>query len=1790
MFFFADTNDPVSQLIPPVVSNDNDFGINLEETARANNPSPSCGSKVLTDFNLSGFASTSDSGQYSFTSIPSWGVNPDDPTNTDLAVELVSIKDFPSIEEQTEDLENNLARVISIDPALLSLTGDRTLAGIQYNQIDYLQVSASKELTQLKLGQYAIALNRIYLAVPKSYSHTKDLLSFRIATKITNRYNLQRVRYSLNELQQKLGFISGTLAINRGWEEHPRASLLVTDYYCNKERYFNLDNGSELSVLGLEFIVVNKQIKYNAPQVNPNGEIEITIPLVGKYSQSGAPSTSNLDRPVRLKDFINCNQYSAKIYLAQLANAVGVNYSSNGGTGIYRRIDSNIGAATWTTMRQLLQEKTSNFGQYAYYSNPHGVETRGWRSRVHNLSSRKILGRSPINLAGKNNRLQGTQLFKAYRNSEITLVDGSSSLQNEINNQVQIAWEFTNCASFADLQSPAIPVGLSQGGVSHYRLPNGDILKTPGTHAFDSGGFTKSARKIYRSRGTELFVIEWVWGWVATSLDSYRVVPSTEEQEKEGAGKYIPKFVVGSISNVQRYWRQVETNTTNHSFDEDGYLIKTTKQGRRLGRLRSESESNEAIATWDEYIELVRAYNETDDVETRQELQQKYLAAYQTAKTYKFSRFFPVEEITYYHLASLRNYYEDIKPPTRYDCFYVEPKFVRQKRRVKYERVLAEDPASTERNPRPPIIRTIRSGESTRIEILETKKPGRIKTVNYVDDARGRYERQKLRITGTTYSSGRPSIHLTLPRARPVDSENSIFRQHRYRRYLLSTQGVYDWPQGETSIYPLIEGGLSFPDFTDLADARRAADYRLAVENSLNAETFDLDLEYDSSICEGDEIIFEGESYLTKGITTVFKIEPKGAGYFISCALFKLALGKILEPQSRLTTIYTGSSQGGAKSSGTITPALDGRVAETNNIYNSLSPETVRRANAIDPKLLEDFAERNGNKVFGIEELQDPDKDIMQDWLDNQGGDSDFGDIELNGKQGKITDLRDKDDAEEFTDLINRLSLLKEFTNTLKDLVIEEFDSEQNGGGGSGDSGGSGGSGGSNIIADFDQPNITTLGREDLLGDFLSDMISALQELLALLLGNGGGGGGGATGVGGGGGGGGGAGGGGGGEPIFQIGDLTIYIDPQDPYALINAILKLLLEAIAAVKGFNFDIASLSAALERSGSFRSGGGVSGGDNNLGNNTQINTTTIYLQPEGLEPANITRIYNPGLSLEDLDLTEVFAYFDELLNLLDELANREFDFDLDLSILELGSGVVNSKSGEGDDTSQGGSFSSVDLSGGSFSQSGGSGSISSQTIYKIAKYEDITGIIGGGISGNTTMPNFSPVGGVSGGAGSGAGAGDNTNTTTSDYNFGTDSVGGISTNVDADGNTTTFNSGNPNELTPDSTDLSTLSPDAIAYQIIPAVIVNKSDTGFSYPVSLSPLLPFIDPEVAELTVAAPGDITIAFDGGVTQLIVDGAIANDAIYWSLAPGSSDNILESIEVVTPYDLEPTIRISPTYIGHKFTLVITSRIDPNVSDSLSVETTIVSRLRAPSLYTQAGNRIIWRNLAVDVDRLEIDLSSSTLPNSFALFETTVGYSWGHPNNSQLNNQNSAWILKRYIVERRTFYGWQQEGAVINVSDNFRESALFSKGATYRIATYYQNNDAPFYSQEFTAGSEGLLGGADSSLSANVNTQFEQTALDLSYKDDGSFYTRITDFDLTSTLSLVNNPDETFATSSSALVANNLSYEDSGPFFVRNSTIELDSTLDVDDSLVYATDSIINSNLVYQDTNPFYSV
>lgn len=690
----------------------------------------------------------------------------------------------------------------------------------------------------------------------------------------------------------------GKITISRRFQDH--ASLTFSFAVCETEEggvIRDLYNGRVFTAFNIQWVVTSLTIRHKAI----TSRIAVSVSCQDFLASRGNPSLSPIDtRVYKGGGSVFGGTVINGLYVSEaggsISSAASRSRVSYTGAEIRYRVPKSTSSEESTSVRELLTSRAIKTHGFPFYTNGHGVENRNWyKTRTHFISGSQVRSESiDYTYQGQGSRLGGVQLHTEYRNLEINLdfdedntSDGSQGLTNR--------WSFENCTDLGSCMSPNEFKGF------YYEAPDDSVIKNPGS-AFDAGGPTKSATRIWELNGTIVREEFQQWGYVLTSLDEYiaehhaKPVPAViadndpnEYDDPAGDGSYFTyKIRFKDSGSPTTYWKQVKSTVSNYIYDKNGYLIRIVTTGTKTARLSQESDALEAINLILDGIKDQDSRETLSDNGTRVEaaLDPNYA---KKAEAYKFVHNLPVVDTTSYVLDKHENYFEDtVKPGDACDQNWVTPKFVRSMTRFMREQIVAENPNSSEELTLPPIITGHFIQEFEKTTVTNRHFPYKYEKQTFSQTAEGEFFKNAMALGSTTQNIGKPSIATRLDRkVVPPSREGRISHQiYKNHRYFIDSTGVK--PGIRTS-----EGSKGYPDVDRPQWVKEISETELSIINTQNALTTSIDIDWRSGIEEGDFAIFQGRKWKIFGAEENIAITT---GKLKSKSLV-ISLGYFLEPK-----------------------------------------------------------------------------------------------------------------------------------------------------------------------------------------------------------------------------------------------------------------------------------------------------------------------------------------------------------------------------------------------------------------------------------------------------------------------------------------------------------------------------------------------------------------------------------------------------------------------------------------------------------------------------------------------------------------------------------------------------------------------------------------------------------------------------------------------------------------------------------------------------------------------------
>ncbi len=708
--------------------------------------------------------------------------------------------------------------------------------------------------------------------------------------------------------------VYGSVNITRTILGHPTASFQCTASRPREVELRNTLKNAEFFLWGIKYFVVSLTIERYSLLSKPGNLIDIKVNLTGIHSPKSQPSRSPLDEPVKLSELGNPATVAS---INKLALASGVRYR---GADIKIDVPRETSGGEIVEFRSELESRAVIYGEFVYYSDPNFVTTRPWgRTTKHVLTDAEIVSEKyAINTPGIGTPIaDGTVcLVKEYRNTTLNLdrsnIDkynpngGDSEGLDEITRE-----EFENTSvedTIEDVQTAPFIEDLEA-------LES--ILKDPSS-TFDNGGFLKKYRQITERSGIETKRTEQVYGWVFTSKDTYDLI--IEDSEVVGT-----KFREGIAASAQGFWQKIEETTTQHIFDNDGYLIRTLKTGTKKGRVKQESNSLEVME-----IEKEIKQSQDDPTASPDTSDETIASRVAEQSLYDYDVDFPIADEQFYELTNFRKVYQDTRIPDIGETDFVEPKFVSKSTRRNLATFSKPDPSSTSDDRKPEVTTKDTFISSARTVIIspnpsnrQLKKPERYKTIEYQQASSGERGKYVAAAGKSSIKKGRPPIHTRLKYGLsvvgvlsftetpiPPDDleEGKDFKYYLYTPetpFLPTSSAINPGRVRDFSLsnfsaisglnkLPLSQNSVSFPGVDSAEVGRKAAQTQISIENTQSAETVTLSILRRPEFSEGDLIIWDNKVWVLLEISEEQIIVPVEGILRIYYRKFQIKLGRLL--------------------------------------------------------------------------------------------------------------------------------------------------------------------------------------------------------------------------------------------------------------------------------------------------------------------------------------------------------------------------------------------------------------------------------------------------------------------------------------------------------------------------------------------------------------------------------------------------------------------------------------------------------------------------------------------------------------------------------------------------------------------------------------------------------------------------------------------------------------------------------------------------------------------------------
>jgi len=685
------------------------------------------------------------------------------------------------------------------------------------------------------------------------------------------------------------GYEFAEVQLSRGLDQHPSATAT---YYSYTVPDFQI--GQSLHLLGINFVIDNYSIThYKATTQNAYA---ITLSLIGKHAPRGAESPLHpLDQPIAFPE------NTTKVTWDNIQSLISIPVSI--GSSSYEKYYSSESEVVLTPRTELENAVLLAGKQCLIYSRPiiTGVDIRTGLGFVSIDRSHVLDETAEISI----------KEIPVYRNTELELEDvtGGNGNNDGIDGGVTTRYEYENCTSQADLQSP--------GGSGGIIFLNSDDLKDPG-NVFDNGGRTKTRRIIEEKDGNPLSISEQVFGYVFVSSQLFILPETASDYDKMTAngGKWPLNFNSFNVGSVTSFWKKVESTYTEYYYDEDGYLTSSIKTGWKLGRLKRESGEYEAANLW------INTFYNSVTVRNGPVIDNGPPPAWKAAaREYNAYTFYnPIEyadedpvfpdineinspalfqysifERTSYDLADMVDYYDDIdipkgNPPNKFA--YKTSSYSNVQEVQPNPKDDPEDPGS----PYPPLIAHKERKETSQTQIIipatvkaKKKTPELFVVTDYSHSVEGDHSSSSIMIGNSTQYSGRPSVHTKLPDPnQQAFNLPANYEEDRTYRYFLNS--VTDSPNPAPSPIPIAYGKADIPvpyssvSFSGAStpEAAVSAAVNSLIKKSMDVYTTQIRVmffRYYKVLKEGMKCSLDNQDYIITNISYSIKLIENGQYY-----------------------------------------------------------------------------------------------------------------------------------------------------------------------------------------------------------------------------------------------------------------------------------------------------------------------------------------------------------------------------------------------------------------------------------------------------------------------------------------------------------------------------------------------------------------------------------------------------------------------------------------------------------------------------------------------------------------------------------------------------------------------------------------------------------------------------------------------------------------------------------------------------------------------------------------------
>ena len=639
------------------------------------------------------------------------------------------------------------------------------------------------------------------------------------------------------------------LSISQSWRNPPNGSLTVRAHKSKLSEILGFFVPTRaISCYGIDFICGVSSVDFSREAV------QIAIPLQSPYSSYGDTIRCPIDKPIQINlgssgtggTRRRVRSYSFS-YVARQSDVTII-----GGVDNFIPVSGLEPDNSETiTLRDLIPDIATIQGKFPDWNNVAGITLKDFRTEpIYTLYDWEIKGLAYESTGGFGALVDGVRLAKEFNNAEL-IIDRTVADNEEEEGEDSQGFAI----NIEGDPTPEVPPTINRGFFQE--AYSSDYLRVP-THAFDSGGITKTKKTIKSFNGETVEEIEETYGFVYNSLDVFVINVTSSNPFR-----YNQEFLNPSIDV---HWEQVSYEQKIYSHDSEGNYTGFASTGWKLQRFKQESESLELLAL------KIEELNPTTDAD-------RLTVIAQLIELYTAERL-PISSSQINFLGRMDDHYSDITD----DSKYVKKSFFSQSNTQ-----LVPDPESTDDDPLPPIVVGENKTEETYTTVISPQSsnspqvPERYQVRNFSTDSSGQSFRDSASINQISTSTGRPATVSKLSREVPEPRNPTVDN----RRYRVKTPDAL--PQ--LNAYITTES-IGFTGGTTYAKVFLGAQTQISQTNTEESYTITVELHNRKSWIVGERIRWNSQVWTILSISEVQSVKQDKQVY---CDTYALTLGKFLD-------------------------------------------------------------------------------------------------------------------------------------------------------------------------------------------------------------------------------------------------------------------------------------------------------------------------------------------------------------------------------------------------------------------------------------------------------------------------------------------------------------------------------------------------------------------------------------------------------------------------------------------------------------------------------------------------------------------------------------------------------------------------------------------------------------------------------------------------------------------------------------------------------------------------------